>query len=129
MIQIEEKTAVKVPGMTSLFLTFEYNKDAIEVIKSCDGAQWDKKKKWWEVPILNLSYLLDRLVLLDDIQLTLKDEQSRQYQKYVPKEGDVLFEHQIQGVEFGTNNDKWLLLDAPGLGKTLQIIRLAEALK
>lgn len=42
-----------------------------------------------------------------------------------------LFNYQIEGIYNGMkpNNNKWLLLDAPGLGKTLQIIYLAEELK
>ena len=39
------------------------------------------------------------------------------------------FEYQKEGIEYGLNHDKWLLLDAPGLGKSLQLIYLAEELK
>ena len=39
------------------------------------------------------------------------------------------FEHQLDGIKYGLNHDKWLLLDEPGLGKTLQVIYLAEELK
>ena len=39
------------------------------------------------------------------------------------------FEHQLDGIEFGKNHNCWLLLDDPGLGKTLQMIYLAKELK
>ena len=39
------------------------------------------------------------------------------------------YEYQKEGIEYGLNHDKWLLLDMPGLGKTLQMIYLAEELK
>jgi len=39
------------------------------------------------------------------------------------------FDYQIEGINYGLNHDKWLLLDAPGLGKTLQVIYIAESLK
>ena len=39
------------------------------------------------------------------------------------------FSYQEEGIQFGLNHDKWLLLDPPGLGKTLQLIYLAEELK
>ena len=130
MITIKEDVPKKVPGLTSLFISFQYNKDVITIIKSCDGYKYDDKLKQWEVPILNLSYLLDMLVLVDDISLQLlEDNKPKKIYKYEKKEGDVLFEHQVQGIEYGMNNPRWLLLDAPGLGKTLQIIRLAEELK
>ena len=45
MIKIEEKIAKKVPGITSLFLEFKYHPSIVEVIKSCDGANWDNKTK------------------------------------------------------------------------------------
>jgi len=32
-----------------------------------------------------------------------------------------MFKHQAEAVEFGLNNPKWLLLDAPGLGKALPL--------
>ena len=129
MILIEEKQASKVPGITSLFLTFNYNKDIIDVLKSCDGRNYDKKTKQWEVTIINLSYILDMLVLTDDIQLKLLKDKEPKIIKYKPKEDDTLFKHQVEGIEYGLSKNKWLLLDAPGLGKTLQLIRLAEELK
>nr|DAD82644.1 MAG TPA: HepA-related protein (HARP) [Siphoviridae sp. ctrpg19] len=48
---------------------FDYNKDLIDIIKSCDGRNYNKKDKTWEVPISYLSYLLDMFVLIDDIQI------------------------------------------------------------
>ena len=41
-----------------------------------------------------------------------------------------LFKHQQEAVEYALQgHDKWLLLDAPGLGKSLSMITLAEELK
>ena len=34
-----------------------------------------------------------------------------------------------EGIQYGLNHDKWLLLDAPGLGKSLQLIYLAQEIK
>ena len=128
MIHIKEEKTKQVPGLTSLFVSFDYNKDVVEVVKSCDGSKYNKKNKIWEVPILNLSYLLDMLVLIDDVTLQLLEDKNPKIHRYEPKD-DLLFPHQVEGVQFGLHHDRWLLLDAPGLGKTLQIIRLAEELK
>lgn len=35
MIYIREDIAKKVPGVTSLFLEFDYNQDIIDIIKKC----------------------------------------------------------------------------------------------
>lgn len=67
-------------------------------------------------------------VLIDDIQIQLLKDKKPKIIEYKP-EDDVLFKHQIDGVEYGLSHDKWLLLDSPGLGKTASIIRLAEELK
>lgn len=39
------------------------------------------------------------------------------------------YKHQLDGIEFGKTHDSFLLLDDPGMGKTLQMIYLAEELK
>lgn len=39
------------------------------------------------------------------------------------------FKHQLDGIKFGKIHDSFLLLDDPGMGKTLQMIYLAEELK
>ena len=82
MIIIEEKTAKKVPGITSLFLDFKYHPSIVEVIKSCDGAQWDAKAKIWEVPILSLPTLIDHLSIIDEIDLHLLKDKSTKEVKY-----------------------------------------------
>ena len=130
MIKIEEKIAKKVPGITSLFLEFKYHPSIVEVIKSCDGANWDNKTKQWEVPILSLPVLIDHLSIIDEIDLHLLKDKPIKDVKYEqdPNDWYNLFEYQREGVEFGLSRDKWLLLDAPGLGKSLQIIKLAEEL-
>ena len=131
MILIEEKKAKQTVGTTSLFITFQYNPLIVDVIKGCDAAVYNKKGVYWEVPLLNLAYLLDSLVLVDDIELHLLKDRVVKHIPYVePEDVEIkMFKHQKEAVEYGLNKDKWLLLDAPGLGKTLTIIRLAEERK
>lgn len=131
MIKIEEKTAKKVPGITSLFLEFKYHPSIVEVIKSCDGAQWDNKDKIWEAPILSLPTLIDHLSIIDEIDLHLLKDKAIKTISYEQDPADQykLFKHQKEAIEFGLSRDRWLLLDAPGLGKTNSIIKLAEELK
>ena len=130
MIKLEERTASKVPGLTSIFIKFNYNQLVIDTLRTIQGAQYNEKEKEWEIPILSLQYFLDCVAGIDDIELYLLDSK-RKYVIYTqPKDSDVkLFKHQEEAVSFGLSHDKWLLLDAPGLGKTLSLIRLAEELK
>ena len=130
MINIEERISNKIPGGTSLFVSFQYNQNIIDIIKGCDTANYNKKTHEWEVPCVNLSYLLDNFCNVDNITLNvLPDENIKEVEipklkKFVTKP----FEYQLQGIEFGLSHDKFLLLDAPGLGKTLQLLYIAEQL-
>lgn len=130
MIKIIEKITQKVPGITSVFVDFAYNADIVNEIKSLPCYNYSKRTNQWEVPIIYLSQLLDKLCVYDDIDLrlckiTIEDDQEFKLSKYKTKP----FKYQEEGIQFGLNHDKWLLLDPPGLGKTLQIMYIAEELK
>ena len=132
MIYITEDTPKKLSGITSLFLTFKYNPQIIETIKTCDKYIYNNDTKTWEVPITSLAYLLDELTYYDDITLKISTEKDKEiyYPKLINKYKTKPFKHQIEGIQWGLNLDKGgLLLDDPGLGKSLQMIYLAEELK
>ena len=129
MIYIYEDVPTKVSGQTSIYIKFDFNKDIIDAIKSMESYSYDKKTHLWEVPVTSLAALIDTLTFIDDIELSLIKEAS---------DSPILtptidyktkpFNYQLEGITYGLNHDKWLLLDAPGLGKTLQTIYLAEEL-
>ena len=134
MIYIQERKTKHVPGITSLFINISENKqllkEIVAEIKTSASYDFNKKTLEWEVPTTCLSNMLDKLALFDDIELTLlkyKEEADIKYKlsNYKTKP----FKYQEEGIQYGLNHDKWLLLDAPGLGKSLQIIYLAEELK
>lgn len=132
MIYIEENKSKKLPGGNSLYITFNYNEEIIRIIKYfCDVYVYDKKTKSWEVPIINLSNLLDNLSNIDDITLKLlKDKKTKETDKHiVTKLKTKPYQYQKEGIEYGLNHEQFLLLDAPGLGKSLQMIYLAQELK
>ena len=129
---IEENISKKVPGETSFFLSFNYNKDYIDIIRQCEGAYFDKKSKVWEVPLSNLSRLLDGFCLYEDITVKLLPYQKTSSEIEHHELGSYkmsLFDHQIDAVNYGLSHDKWLLLDSPGLGKSFSLIALAKELK
>lgn len=132
MIKIIEASPTKLSGTSSLYVSFPFNQDIINVIKLTDKYVYDKKTYTWELPITKLSYLLDELTYFDDITLTLQsidDNKEKFYPKLIDKYKTKPFDHQLEGITKGLNCDAWLLLDDPGLGKTLQMIYLAEELK
>ena len=130
MFWITEIHPIKATGVTSLKIAFEFNQDAVNLIKGCDGSVWHKKLKCWEVPASHLSFLLDSLAYIDDINLELMPERADEPQhKPMLDYKTKPFPHQMEAIEYGLNHDSWLLLDSPGLGKTLQMICLAEELR
>lgn len=132
MITIEERITKKCPGETSLFVTFQYNADIVSSVKQCDGALYDKKNTLWEVPLSELSKLLNNLSIYDDIELKLLPKEKYKVENIkLPKFKTTPFDYQLEGIRYGlqSNNEKWLLTDAPGLGKSLQILYIAQELK
>lgn len=130
MIKIVEAPTRKLPGLSSLFITFDYKAQIVDEIKLLETRIFDENHKDWEIPTGDLSRILDALTNLDDIDLQLLDNHNTE-----PIEYDLLpfktepFKHQVDAIQYGLNKDRWLLLDEAGLGKTFSIINLAKELK
>ena len=131
MITIEERISSKVPGSTSLFVSFPYKKELIDIIKNGDTYNYDKNTKIWEIPITSLSNFLDAACLFDSIKLLPLKKNNRKPKEveFQTKFKTTPYQHQIDGIKYGLSHDKWLLLDAPGLGKTIQICYIAQELR
>lgn len=130
MITIQERQTVKVPGITSLFVSFDFNRAIVDEVKLLDGCVFNAETKEWEMPITNLAEFLDRVCVHDQINLQLQEYYEKETVKYQLQEYPTKpFSYQEEGIQWGLNHDNWLLLDAPGLGKTLQLTYLAQELK
>ena len=133
MITISESSPKMMVGTKSLFITFDSKPtpDELDIIKATHLHYYDYKNYTWEVPILELAYLLDNLTYFDSIRLVLEPDPINIYANAKPllEPKTKSFEHQVEAVEFGLRNKKWMLLDAPGLGKSKSLINLAEELK
>lgn len=143
MISLEEAPSKKLSGLTSIFLRSAYDEGVIKAASECDVAHFDKKEKAWELPTADLAKLIDSLAYLDDVSLS---EMPDELYPYGYENGETEADHtlsstkrtidyktkpygyQLDGIDFGLRRGKWLLLDAPGLGKTLQIVDIAEEL-
>ena len=132
-IKIEERQTEKVPGETSLFVSFPYNQELIDIIKSFSGSNYSKKTKVWEIPVPYLHKLIDEACLIGDIELLLLEDDTKQdvdynsiqLQEYRYKP----FAYQEEGIKYGLTHDSWLLLFDMGLGKSNIIICIANELK
>ena len=128
MIKLEEKQTKKLPGKTSIFVGFEYKAELVDVMHQVPNAIFHKKDKVWETPLTELSKLITFLHNYDDIDLImLKDKPKQKDKVYSLLDYKTTpYDYQIEGVQFGLNHDKCLILDQPGLGKTLQCIYIAQ---
>lgn len=130
MINISERVPVKCPGLSSLFIDFEYNPDVISILKSFDCKVYHKKEQIWELPVVYLSTLIDKLTLIDDLKIELLPDSEDINNHYTLSNLKTpLFNHQIEAVEYGLDHHKWLLLDLPGCGKSLTSIAIAAEVK
>lgn len=132
MIDIRVDKTTKCNGNWSLYVTFPYQDKIVDVVRSFPSRFWDKEKKEWELPFKCFKPFIDALPDQNfDIhgnwaafEKKKRIEMPTGFQfKTNP------FQHQIDGFEYGLNNDRWLLGDEQGLGKTKQVIDIAVAKK
>lgn len=133
MIYIQEKQTEKVPGLTSLFITFDFKKEIVNVLKTCTPCNYNKKTNIWEIPLTRLSKFINQAYKYDNIDLKLIEDTNSNPIKYTEQDLGAYkttpYQYQKEGILYGLNHKGWLLLDQPGLGKTLQMICLAQELK
>jgi SNF2 family DNA or RNA helicase len=132
----------KISGLSSLIVSFDFNQYIVDSIKTIPTAHYHKREKVWELPICYLGRLLDSLTFLDEIQLKLLDTPksdgfhfNRKYNLEPLSETERIsfratpFPHQLEAVDFLLKQEKALLLDGCGVGKSLEMILFAETLK
>ena len=133
MIKIEERLAEKLSGLTSLFISFDYNENIVSWLKqNLDVYNYNKKTKEWETTILELSKLLDSLCFYDEINLSLYKAENQEIKQEPNLNIDFKlkpYEHQLETIRYGIDHNKWLMLLDMGLGKSMCIIHLARWLK
>ena len=131
MIQIEIDKSVKCNGDYSIFVTFPYSESIIEIIRSYPSRYWDKNNKQWELPLNKLGDFLEKLQS-EEFIISGTYKSLEKPKPTVPK-GFAFktkpFSHQIEGFNYGLVNNRWLLGDEQGLGKTKQVIDIAVAKK
>ena len=132
MIDIRVDKANKVNGDWSLYVTFPYNEKVVDVVRTYPSRFWNKDKKEWELPFKCFKSFIDSLTDFD-FNIHGNWEAFAEKKKVEMPTGfqfkTTPFQHQIDGFEYGLNNDRWLLGDEQGLGKTKQVIDIAVAKK
>lgn len=136
MINIKIAKAKKcydVESAFSVYITFDYDQRIVDTVKSLPQRFYNADKKEWEAPLLALKTVVDNLPMFDfDITgpyINLTEEVPVAEIPADFKFKTKPFKHQIEGFEYGLANNRWLLGDEQGLGKTKQVIDIAVAKK
>lgn len=116
----------------SAFVSFDYDGMVVDFIKKMGTRIYNPDNRTWEMPINNIVSLCNKF---EDIEIIIEgvyeDLHKIELENDIPK--NIIFKtkpfpHQLDGIRFGLNHDRFLLCDDQGLGKTLQIIDLVECL-
>lgn len=129
MIKIEIGEAKKVNGNYAGFISFPYDLNILNTIRELPDRAWNKDDKTWEVPLNRLTNLIHDLSSYE-IQIKSYVEETSKPAYELPKGFKFLttpYDHQKDGFQYGMENDRFLLGDEPGLGKTKQVIDIAMA--
>lgn len=127
-----DKLASNVLIKKSAFVSFDYDGRIVDFIKKMGTRIYNPDNRTWEMPINNIVSLCNKF---EDIEIIIEgfyeDLHKIELENDIPK--NIIFKtkpfpHQLDGIRFGLNHDRFLLCDDQGLGKTLQIIDLVECL-
>lgn len=139
MITIEIKEAQKVYGKKSAFISFPYDMELVNLMREQQNRFWHAGVKKWEISFNHVENVLKNLTnrkyeIIDNFkEETKKETKEQEKEPFINADGFEFktkpFLHQIEGFEFGLKNDRFLLGDEQGLGKTKQVIDIAVAKK
>lgn len=133
MVHIEVDNATRCNGEWSLYVTFPYDMSVVNIMRSFPSRFYNKDRKEWEIPFNKLSEL--KLKLTENkskFEIYNEDIAEVEKELVIPEGFEFKtkpFQHQIDGFNYGLVNDRWLLGDEQGLGKTKQVIDIAVAKK
>ena len=132
-IKILRQKSNKLPIINSIFVKWDgYNEDLYNHLMRFDGAIYDKKSSSIEISDIWLEDVEKVCGKYGSTSVINKIEKPKQSYNKIPKNYKFKippYKHQRDGIEYGLNHNKWLLLDDQGLGKTSQIIGLVDILK
>ena len=127
------KKCYDVESAFSVYITFDYDQRIVDTVKSLPQRFYNADKKEWEAPLPALKTVVDNLPMFDfDITGPYINMTEEKPVAEIPVNFNFKtkpFKHQIEGFEYGLANNRWLLGDEQGLGKTKQVIDIAVAKK
>lgn len=128
-IRISDPVKLKPTSLSKLsaFVSFDYDSNLVSIVKELGTRVYLPDYKSWEIPDSAVPTLLNKL---NDYDVTLTGTMHHEEKMKINLPAGFTFttkayQHQLEGVMYGLENDSFLLGDDQGLGKTKQIIDLA----
>ena len=132
MINIEIKESKNFNSEYSAFISFDYNANIVNAIKTMPFRYYNTNEKTWEVPSNNLQELIGKLsdfdIRISGLNYIINNEKDETLPKSFEFKTEP-YSHQVEGLKYGLANNYWFLGDEQGLGKTKQAIDIAVARK
>ena len=146
MLLLRADYSDKLPCKYSIFASFNYDPRYVELIKSLSTRCWNPDSREWEIDYTHYTELVTKLntsgipyngeeFVQSLLRLKEKIEQSENISKTEPilTVSDLAkmefktrpYEYQLEGIAYGLANNKFLLADEQGLGKSLQTLNIA----
>lgn len=131
-IEIREKEKNRLDENYSAFVTFDYDSNIVNIVKSINFRFYNPDTTCWELPISQLDEFISKVPGYD-IKLTGKLEVlNEDTTDLIPNGFEYKtkpYSHQEVALKYGLKYDKWFLGDEQGLGKTKQSLDIAIARK
>lgn len=111
----------------SVVLKFDYDQTLINYIKNMPIRSYDPDTKMWEIPLEQFPRFIDFYRNPITLHITFK-ETEQENKVEIPTDYIFPFNpypHQLEGIKFGLNHNRFLLADQQGLGKTVQSATIA----
>ena len=132
-MQIDIQKSKQLLSDYSAFVSFNYNPEIVEVMRSLPTKKYDAQRRIWEIPVSKIEYIYKMLPNIDiDLigEISILDKKENDVS--IP-EGFTFktnpFKHQKDAFLYGLKYDKWFLGDEMGLGKTKQSLDISVARK
>lgn len=132
MLKILIANSKKIQCNLSIFVSFPYKKDVVDLMRSRPQRYWHTATKEWELPYSDLEVIMPYIgddYLIENTTTNVNNSLSADtISTAIPINYTFKtkpFKHQEEAIEYGLNKNKFLLADEQGLGKSKITIDLA----
>lgn len=111
----------------SAFVSFRYDPDMVKKIKTIEKRTYIPDTKEWEVPISAIETLKQ---LFPDQQIKIETKEENEFS--IPSDFEfksTLMPHQVEMIQYGLNNQHFIIGDDQGLGKTCESLAYTLLMK